>query len=209
MRILVTAGPTREYFDSVRFVSNASSGRMGYAIAANAAGRGLEVVLISGPVELPSPEGVDVVRVVSAAEMLDAAVGRFSKCQVAVMAAAVCDEKPACRCEFKPSKPSEPRAIEFVPTVDICERLGRTKDGRVVIGFAMEDHDSRRHAEQKLKRKHCDAMVMNSPDALGADSAKIEVFRPDLGWSSPILGSKTELARAIVDLAIVLCPVLG
>lgn len=200
MRLLVTAGPTREYFDSVRFVSNASSGKMGYAIAAEAARRGHEVVLVSGPVDLPSPQRVETVRVTSAAQMLEAAVERFPACDAAIMAAAVCDERPVQRCDLKSPKPAGPRAIEFAPNEDICARLGRTKGGRTLIGFALEDHDPHSRAEAKLKRKHCDAIVLNRPETAGADEAKVQFFRPGIGWSDPLSGPKTQVAGAIVDL---------
>ena len=200
MHLLVTAGPTREYFDSVRFVSNASSGKMGYAIAAEAARRGHQVVLVSGPVDLPSPQHVHTVRVTSAAEMLEEAVERFSACDAAVMAAAVCDERPVQCGHLKSPKPAAPRSIEFAPTEDICARLGRIKGRRVLIGFALEDQDGPGRAEAKLERKHCDAIVLNHPDTAGADEASVQFFRPGIGWSNPLSGPKPMVAEAIVDL---------
>jgi phosphopantothenoylcysteine decarboxylase/phosphopantothenate--cysteine ligase len=200
MRILVTAGPTREHFDTVRFLSNASSGKMGYAIAAAASGRGHEVVLISGPVTLAAPEGVELVRVTSAREMFEAAVARFEDCQAAIMAAAVCDYRPAQRAASKREKGGEPITVLLEPTKDICAHLGGRKGHRIVVGFAMEDHDHHRHAEAKLQRKQCDAVVLNGVDTVGADLANIEILRKGAGWSTPSRGSKAECAARLIEL---------
>ncbi len=200
MRILVTAGPTREYFDSVRFISNPSSGKMGYAIAEAAQARGHGVELISGPVTLPVPVGVETVRVESAAEMFEACTSRFADCDAAVMTAAVCDYRPWRRLDHKLRKQNRVRTIHLQPTRDICAYLGSIKGHRVVVGFAMEDRDAHAHAEAKLRRKRCDAMVLNGPGNVGADDAVVEILRADGGWSRPIRGSKSELAVAIIRL---------
>ena len=200
MRILVTAGPTREFFDSVRFISNPSSGKMGYAIAAEAARRGHKVDLVSGPVELPAPKGVKVTRVVTAQEMFDAAAAKFSRCQAAVMTAAVCDYRPATQLNRKLKKSNRVRSLRLVPTTDIAGYLGRIKGGRIVIGFAMEDHDEHRHAEAKLRRKRCDAIVLNGPGNVGSDRATVQIFRPTAGWKRPVSGTKTRIAKHVVDL---------
>ena len=200
MRILVTAGPTREFFDSVRFISNPSSGKMGYAIAYEAARRGHEVVLISGPVALDPPEGVELHRVISAEEMFEASVAAFALCRAAVMTAAVCDYRPTRRLAHKLKKQNRVRPIQLQPTPDICAHLGRIKADRVVIGFAMEDHDHHAHAEAKLVRKRCDAIVLNGIENVGGDEASIEVYRADAGWSAPVGGSKRAVAAQIVSL---------
>ena len=200
MRLLVTAGPTREFFDSVRFISNPSSGKMGYAIAAQAARRGWMVDLISGPVELPAPKGVKVTRVVTAREMFDAAVAVFPLCQAAVMTAAVCDYRPATRLNRKLKKSNRPRSLRLLPTPDIAAHLGKCKGERIVIGFAMEDHDAHRHAVAKLRRKRCDAIVLNGPANVGGDQAVVEIFRTASGWSPSVAGSKTKIAKLVVDL---------
>ncbi len=201
MRILVTAGPTREFFDSVRFISNPSSGKMGYAIAAAAVQCGHDVVLVSGPVSLPEPDGVQLLRVESAREMFDAATASFDKCHVAVMTAAVCDYRPSRRLDHKLKKQNRTRAIHLQPTKDICAQLGKTKGGRIVIGFAMEDHDHHRQAEAKLRRKRSDAFILNGIDNVGGDRATIEILRADAGWSPPESGTKVQLARRVVRLA--------
>ena len=201
MRILVTAGPTREYFDTVRFVSNPSSGKMGYAIAAEASRRQHQVVLVSGPVELPDPGGVELIRVVSAREMFEAAVSAFDECHAAVMTAAVCDYCPSKRLGLKLKKDARPLALTLDPTEDILAYLGTIKGERVLVGFAMEDHNHRANAEAKLQRKHCDAIVLNGLGNVGGDSAEIEILRVDTGWSPPIAGTKARIAVAVVDLA--------
>ena len=200
MRILVTAGPTREYLDSVRFISNASSGKMGYAIAGEAARRGHSVVLISGPVELPEPDGVEVTHVVTAQEMFEAATLLFPECRAAIMVAAVCDYRPSTRLGHKLKKQDQGRSIQLEPTEDICAHLGGMKGDRVLVGFAVEDRDHHRNAEAKLRRKRCDAIVLNAVATVGADEAEIEILRADAGWSAPFAGSKAEIAAAIISL---------
>jgi len=199
MRILVTAGPTREFFDSVRFISNPSSGKMGCAIAVEAARRGHNVDLVLGPVELPAPKGVKVTHVVTAQEMFDAAVAKFSRCHAAVLTAAVCDYRPATRLKRKLKKSNRPLSLRLVPTADIAAHFGRIKYDRIVIGFAMEDHNERAHAEAKLRRKRCDAIVLNGTGNVGSDRATVHVFEPSTGWERPLSGTKTRIAKYLVD----------
>lgn len=211
MRILITAGPTREYFDDVRFISNASSGKLGYAIAAEAVRRGHHVVLVSGPVELSVPEGVEFVPVVSAQAMLDACREHFESCDAAVMSAAVCDYRPATHTAGKTPKITETHSVTLEPTEDICAALGKMKETanrdregakpkRILIGFALETHDARARAEAKLRRKHCDAIVLNHPAGIGADATTVEVFISGEGWSPPRSASKADLAAYLNDL---------
>lgn len=200
MRILVTAGPTREFFDTVRFISNPSSGRMGYCIATVAAKRGHQVALVSGPVELAEPKGVEFIPVVTAQEMFEACTSQFFDCGAAIMTAAVCDYRPARRLDHKLKKRNSVRPIHLQPTVDICAALGHQKGDRIVIGFAMEDHDHHAHAENKLRRKRCDAIVLNGIENVGGDFASVEILRTDGNWSAPIAGTKAEIAERVVDL---------
>ncbi len=200
MRILVTAGPTREYFDSVRFICNPSSGKMGYAIAVEAARRGHRVVLVSGPVELPKPDGLDVIHVVSAGEMFDVVTSLFPECHAVVMTAAVCDYRPARSLGHKLKKQNRVRAVHLQPTQDVLTHLGRIKGRRVLIGFAMEDHDHHKNAEAKLRRKRCDAIVLNGIDNVGGDLAEVEILRADSDWSPPFSGPKKRIAAVVVDL---------
>ena len=201
MRILVTAGPTREFFDTVRFISNPSTGKMGYAIAEAAAARGHQVGLVSGPVGLEPPEGVEHVSVVTAEEMFVVCCSLFQEADAAILTAAVCDYRPARVLDHKLKKRARVRHITLNPTRDICAHLGSIKGERVVIGFAMEDHDHRRHAEAKLVRKCCDAIVLNGPDNVGSDQATVEVLTRDGKWSPPISGSKLRVAEHVVRLA--------
>ncbi len=200
LRMLITAGPTREFFDTVRFLSNPSTGKMGYALAAAARRRGHEVVLVSGPVMLAAPRGVEVVRVVSAAEMAAACKARWREMDAAIMTAAVCDYRPRTRLDHKLKKKHADRHVTLVPTEDIAAALGRRKGRRVLVGFAMEDHDHRAHAEGKLRRKRCDAIVLNGIENVGADRAVIEVLRAAGGWSAKQRGTKAALAGKIVKL---------
>ena len=200
MRMLVTAGPTREFFDTVRFISNPSSGKMGYAIASEAANRGHTVVLVSGPVALPSPSGVRVIPVVSAAAMFEESRTAFEGCDAAVMTAAVCDYRPSRTLEHKLKKRSRPRPITLVPTRDIAAELGRAKGNRVLVGFAMEDQNHHAHAEAKLHKKRCDAMVLNGIANVGGDRAEVEILRASGGWSPPMRGTKAKIASRVVDL---------
>ncbi|MHC5108247.1 MAG: phosphopantothenoylcysteine decarboxylase domain-containing protein [Planctomycetota bacterium] len=200
MHILVTAGPTREYFDTVRFISNPSTGKMGYAIAAEAARRGHEVDLVTGPVSIDAPPGVNAVQVVSAEEMLDASVAAFSNCDAAVMTAAVCDYRPAEKLDRKLKKADASREVLLLPTKDICAHLGSIKGGRLVVGFAMEDYDHRAHAEGKLLRKRCDAIVLNGLSNVAADAGSIEIFTADGDWRGPYAGTKSELAVVVVEM---------
>lgn len=200
MHLLVTAGPTREHFDTVRFISNPSSGRMGFAIAAAAVEQGHRVTLVSGPVSEATPADVERVDVVTAAEMLDASTGVFDECEAAVMTAAVCDYRPADRLARKLHKQATARTVTLEPTEDICATLGKIKAHRVVVGFALEDHDHHLRAEQKLAGKHCDAMVLNEPGNIGSDRATIEILVADHGWRPPVSGTKLELARIVIQL---------
>ncbi|MCP4592446.1 MAG: phosphopantothenoylcysteine decarboxylase [bacterium] len=250
MRVLITAGPTREHLDDVRFISNASSGRFGYALAAEAARRGHTVALLSGPVALAPPANVELIPVLSGGEMLQACQERFPACDAAVMCAAVCDYRPATRAAGKSPKIATPHTLTLEPTEDICATLGQMKHlqssdrkgavrpssdrkgtvlptsdrkgaedrgnvtaphegeenpcaerGRILIGFALETDDARAHtrAEAKLRRKNCDAIVLNHPAAIGSDHTTIEVLIAGQGWSAPRSAPKPALAVYLID----------
>jgi phosphopantothenoylcysteine decarboxylase/phosphopantothenate--cysteine ligase len=200
MRILVTAGPTREFFDTVRFISNPSSGKMGYALARAARRRGHTVVLISGPVALRPPEGVQLIRVVSAAEMSKACKRAFTRCDAVIMTAAVCDYTTTRRVHHKLKKRARPERIRLVPTEDILAALGRRKRGRVLIGFAMEDHDAHRHAEAKLRRKNLDAILLNGPENIGGNMARMELLTVGGKWEKWKLATKNSVASRVIQL---------
>lgn len=166
-RLLVTAGPTHEAIDPVRFIANASTGKMGYAIAAAAARRGAEVTLVSGPTSLPCPEGVRRIDVVSAAQMRDAAVSAFENADAAVCTAAVADYTPAHPADHKLKKAHEHLdSIELVETADILAELCASKGDRVVVGFAAETNNLIPNAQAKLARKGADAIIANDVSRL-------------------------------------------
>ena len=204
MHILVTAGPTREYIDPVRFISNSSTGQMGYAIARAAKKRGHRVTLISGPVNLDPPKGVRVISVVSADEMYREAQKVFSKVDVVVMSAAVGDYKPKIKSRYKIKKDRNETAItlELVPNPDILAQLGRRKkDHQLLIGFALEDRAGRDHALLKFSKKNLDVIVLNSPTALGSSTNNVQVYTREYEWQRWPETTKTSLGAKLVKFA--------
>ncbi len=199
LRILVNAGPTREYFDPVRFISNPSTGKQGFAIALAARDRGHQVVLVAGPVVLPDVPGVKMIHVTTAAEMADACKAQFEHCDAAILTAAVCDYRPSEPLGHKRAKSDEPLQVRLEPTEDICAALGQTKGRRVVIGFAMDDRQGERRAEAKLKRKNCDVIVANGPKNIGSDRVTIRILHRQEGWSEPLSGTKQDIARHVIS----------
>jgi phosphopantothenoylcysteine decarboxylase/phosphopantothenate--cysteine ligase len=167
VRVLVTAGPTREEIDPVRFIGNASSGKTGYAIAEEAARRGADVTLVSGPTTLPDPFGVRTVRVTSAQQMRDAAVSAYPHADAVVATAAVADFRPKAPADHKQKKDAAPLAIELERTPDILAELGSAKDGRLLIGFAAETERVLESAAEKLSAKNLDLVVANDVSAPG------------------------------------------
>ena len=200
MRIIVTAGPTREPIDSVRYLSNRSTGSMGYAIARALAVRH-EVVLVSGPVQLSAPRGVEFVSVETAREMRAEVVRRFARSDAVVMCAAVADYRPARRIRGKIRKDDRPRSLELVPNPDILAELGRRKrPGQVLIGFALEAGRGLAGARRKLRSKNLDAIVRNEIETMGAASVRGEVIEAS-GDVTPIPGlSKERVAKLIEEL---------
>lgn len=176
LKILVTAGPTREYLDPVRYLSNDSSGQMGFALAQVAAEFGAAVTLVAGPVALPTPKGVRRIDVVSAREMHRAVLKQAAKADCVIMAAAVADWRPAKISKGKLKKtigPTDHRTIGLISNPDILSDLGRRKkDGQMIVGFALETADLERNARAKLKRKRCDWIVANAASAIGARSSR-------------------------------------
>jgi phosphopantothenoylcysteine decarboxylase/phosphopantothenate--cysteine ligase len=159
--VLVTAGPTEEPIDPVRFLSNRSSGKMGYALAAEAAARGARVILISGPVSLAAPDGVEVVPVHAAAEMRTAVFDRLAEATIVVKAAAVADYTVPEPASQKIKKNGGGISLELAPTVDILAEVGRQKGSRLLVGFAAETADVAAEARRKLTAKNCDMVVGN------------------------------------------------
>ena len=199
-RILITSGPTRQYLDPVRYLTNGSSGKMGSALAAAALELGHKVTIVSGPVNVDYPPGAEVVRVLTTEEMFAACVERFPDCDGVIGAAAPCDYRPEKVAEHKLSKTGEPLLLQLVETQDIIAALGSRKQAQQwVVGFALETDDARFKAITKLERKHCDWIVLNGPQAMDAADNSIEVF-DRLGQT--VLranGDKLQVARAILS----------
>jgi phosphopantothenoylcysteine decarboxylase/phosphopantothenate--cysteine ligase len=201
--VLVTAGPTVEDIDPVRFVSNRSSGRMGYRLAEAARDRGARVVLVSGPTSLPAPHGIDVVSVRSADEMKKAVTERVGPATVVIAAAAVSDFRPAAASASKTKKTGGALTLELVRTPDILKRLGEAKGERVLVGFAAETEDLVDNARKKLEAKNLDLVVANDVRAAGAgfggDTNAVVLLRRDGGRVEVPLASKREVAERILD----------
>lgn len=178
MRLVVTAGPTREHLDDVRFLSSPSSGRMGFAVAEAARRAGHEVVLVSGPVDLPAPRGVKVVRVVSALEMRRATLAAFRTADALVMTAAVSDYRPARRRSGKWKKGAARISLPLVRNPDILAEAGRRKGRRLCVGFAVEVRGALREARRKLAGKNLDFLCLCSPEAFGKASADYRILFP-------------------------------
>ncbi len=204
MRFLITAGGTREYIDPVRFISNASSGRMGYALSRAAIKAGHKVTLITVPAMHQAPGGAKVVKVVSAAEMFEAVRKNFPKCDCLIMAAAVSDYTPVKRAKTKIKKSGKQLTIKLKPTVDILKWAGQRKSkiknqkSKIVVGFALEDKNLRANAEKKLKAKKLDMIIVNSPAAIGADKSSIQFKPACCGWGKLANTSKIKTAEKIV-----------
>jgi phosphopantothenoylcysteine decarboxylase/phosphopantothenate--cysteine ligase len=175
--VLITAGPTQEPLDAVRYLSNRSSGKMGYAIAEEAAARGARVILVSGPVSLPEPRNVEVVPVRTAAQMFDAVMKHLDESTIIIKAAAVADYHRANAPQHKVKKTAARMSLELDPTVDILAELGRKKGDRLLIGFAAETENLIAEARRKLESKNCDMVVANlvSREGIGFDSNENEV----------------------------------
>jgi phosphopantothenoylcysteine decarboxylase/phosphopantothenate--cysteine ligase len=205
LRVLVTAGGTREPIDSVRYVGNRSSGRMGVAVAAEAANRGADVTLIAANVSVGIPDGINTVRVSTAAELEAAARAAFADCDVLVMAAAVADFRPAAAVEDKIKKTGRDRlALELEPTTDVLAELAAIRQaGQTLVGFAAEHGgDPAAHGRLKLERKRVDAVVVNdiSDPGIGFESDQNEVTIVTAAGARVVpRAAKTAVAAAIVD----------
>ncbi|MBR3085577.1 MAG: hypothetical protein IKH04_04165 [Kiritimatiellae bacterium] len=206
MRILVTAGPTREHIDPVRFISNRSTGKMGFAVAAEAAAAGHDAILVAGPVSLPTPSGVRRIDIVSALDMLAAVRGELDGADILVMAAAVADWRPAAVSALKLKKSAMAPSIPLVPNPDILREVAPLKGGRVFVGFAAETGAPDAEARRKLADKGLDLICANDVTAPGAgfgtDTNLVTVFgRGGFRLELPLM-PKRDVAREIVRLAV-------
>jgi phosphopantothenoylcysteine decarboxylase/phosphopantothenate--cysteine ligase len=201
--VLVTAGPTVEDVDPVRFVSNRSSGKMGYRLAEAARDRGARVILVSGPTSLAVPHGVEVVAVRSAEEMQRAVADRVGPATVVIAAAAVSDYRPAAASVSKIKKTDGAVTLELVRTPDILKGLGEAKGGRVLVGFAAETEDLVANARKKLEAKSLDLVVANDVTAAGAgfggDTNAVILLRRDGGRVDVPRASNREVAERVLD----------
>ena len=199
---IVTAGATIEPIDPVRYITNHSTGKMGYAIAEELALRGAKVTLVSGRTALQTPNGVERVDVVTAEDMYNATTEAWKEADGAVMCAAVADYTPKCVADQKLKKSDDDMSIELKRTKDIAKELGATKGDRILVGFALETNDEEANAEGKLKRKNLDFIVLNSlrdkGAGFGGDTNKITLIDANCSQEHPLM-SKREVASIIVD----------
>ena len=199
MRFLITAGGTREYIDPVRYISNASTGRMGYSLARAAVKAGADVTLITAVTNLEIPEGVKAVRVVSSADMYEAVKEHFAECDCLVMAAAVSDYRPVRMRGTKIKKGEMGMTLELKPTKDILKWAGKHKKrGQFVVGFALEDKDLMKNAEKKLIGKQIDMIIANSVEAIGAEESTVYIKRIEEDWAE-LAGKKGQMAEKIIE----------
>jgi phosphopantothenoylcysteine decarboxylase / phosphopantothenate---cysteine ligase len=204
LKILVTAGPTVEDIDPVRFISNRSSGKMGYAVAQAASRRGAEVYLVTGPTNIDLPPAANVIPVRSAAEMKNAVLAHYPAMDIVVKAAAVSDYRPSGIAQHKLKKSDQETVLSLSPTEDILATLGKEKAGQVLIGFAAETEDILVNARGKLSRKNLDIVVANdvSSGVFGADSATVHLMTA-AGESVQVRDeSKLRIADRILDMAL-------
>jgi len=204
VRFVVTAGPTREAIDPVRFISNRSSGKMGYAIAEAARAAGHDVTLISGPAVVAPPDGLEFVSITTSDELYDAVHRAVKSSDVLVMCAAVSDYKPATAAPRKMKKHKTPFALELIPTRDILASLPKENRGYLVVGFAAETHDLETNAQKKLREKNCDAIVANdvsqTDSGMESDENAVTIFFRN-GESRKISRtSKKIIARELVKI---------
>ncbi len=207
LKVLITAGPTIEDIDPVRYLSNRSSGKMGYALAQAALDRGADVILVSGPTQLVPPPGARMVRVRSAAEMKDAVLREFSAANIVIKAAAVSDFRPVSIAPRKIKKANASREIVLVPTEDILGVLGRLKTTQVLVGFAAETENLLENARGKMSGKNLDMIVANDVGAgvFGSDSASVHILGTDGTVVRIDQSLKAEIADRIVEKAASLC----
>ena len=202
MRFVVTAGPTREAIDPVRFVSNRSSGKMGYAIAEAALTAGHEVTLISGPASISPPPRAKFISITTSDELYDAVHRAVRGCDVLVMCAAVSDYKPAAMATRKTKKRKSPFALKLIPTRDILASLPREDRRYLVVGFAAETHDLKINAQKKLRAKNCDMIVANdvsrNDSGMESDENEVVIFYRNGESEKLSRASKKIIARELV-----------
>lgn len=208
MNCLISAGPTREWIDPVRFLSNPSSGKMGYALARAAVDRGMQVTLVSGPTALKAPAGAEVLFVETAREMQEAMSQRFAKADLIIMSAAVSDHRPETRSKQKQKKEQMRLTLDLVANPDILMELGKQKkNGQTLVGFAAETENLLPNARRKLREKNLDWIVANDVSekdrGFQSDFNKISLLSKEQNEMDFEYQEKNSLARKIMD---ILCP---
>jgi phosphopantothenoylcysteine decarboxylase/phosphopantothenate--cysteine ligase len=206
-KCLISAGPTREWIDPVRFISNPSSGKMGYSLARQARDRNFEVQLISGPVSLDAPSGISIEKVETAEEMRLAMHTNFPSADLIIMCAAVCDHRPQVRQFEKIKKDVFPNEIDLVPTIDILMELGKIKtDSQILVGFAAETENWEQNAIIKMKKKNLDWIALNDVSqkniGFGSDQNEITMFSSSQKKVKFDRASKEILAKKMLELII-------
>lgn len=200
-RILITSGPTRQYLDPVRYLTNASSGRMGRALVSSVIALGHKAIVVSGPVTIEYPSEATVEWVTSTEEMLAVCSEVFPSCDGLIGAAAPCDYRPIKVLTQKISKTGGSLALNLVETPDVVATLGATKRARQwLVGFALETEDQRFRALTKMERKSCDLMVLNGPEAMDAIDNQVEVLDPAGTVVASLVGSKDKVAHGILEI---------
>lgn len=203
IRCLVTGGPTREYFDPVRYISNPSSGKTGWNVANAAQKAGWDTTLILGPSSLPDADCSRTERVVSAQDMLEACMRRFGECDILIMTAAVSDVRPKMRLAQKAKKDDIPLVAELERTPDILKELSLRKAGQILVGFAAETQNVLDYAKRKLEEKNLDCIAVNDVSVeglgFGSNSNKLELIMRDGKVVDFPLATKELLAKLLID----------
>jgi phosphopantothenoylcysteine decarboxylase / phosphopantothenate---cysteine ligase len=199
-RIMITSGPTRQYLDPVRYLTNGSSGLMGRSLAQAALELGYDVVIVSGPVDIDYPTRAEVVPVISTEELLEACQRIFPSCDGLIAAAAPCDYRPVRIASQKIAKTGRPLELQLVETPDVVATLGATKrPDQWIVGFALETEDQRLRALVKLEKKSCDLMVLNGPQAMNSRRNQVEIIDRRGSLIDALAGPKEEVARGILQ----------
>lgn len=196
-RLLITSGPTRQYLDPVRYLTNASSGRMGRALAEAALELGHQVIVVSGPVEIEYPVAAEVIPVVSTEGMMTTCESIFPGCDGMIGVAAPCDYRPERVESSKISKTGGPLMLRLVETDDVVAKMAAQKKNRWVVGFALETDDARLRALAKMERKSCDLMVLNGAEAMNALATRVEIIDAGGQTVARSEGPKEQVARDI------------
>lgn len=201
VRVLITAGPTHEYLDDVRYLGNPSTGRMGMEIARAAIQLGAKATVVCGPSHLKPPPGARLVPVVTADDMLEAVDERFGECDLFVAAAAVSDYRPLKRASGKIKKSRKRTVLELIRNPDVLRQMGkRRRDGQTLVGFSLESTEAIANARRKLALKHCDLMVVNSPGHFGESRERVTVISADGVVAEVPPSSKRRIAEALCAL---------